>query len=71
MKKKVFLTGATGHMGWATMNEFLKYRDLFDVTILARKSEKNRKLLASYSDKVNIVWGELTVYEDVLNFFNK
>ena len=66
MKKKVFLTGATGHMGWATMNEFLKYRDLFDVTILARKSEKNRKLLASYSDKVNIVWGDLTVYEDVL-----
>lgn len=66
MKKKVFLTGATGHMGWATMNEFLQYPDLFEVTVLARPSKKNRKLLSAYGEKIKIVWGDLTVYDDVL-----
>ena len=27
MKKRVFITGATGHMGWATIQEFMSRLD--------------------------------------------
>ena len=66
MKKRVFITGATGHMGWATVQEFMSRLDRFDVTVLARDSKKNRKLLAPIQDKIRIVWGNLAKYEDVL-----
>ena len=66
MKKRVFLTGATGLMGWAGLQELLKQPDKFDVTILARHSKKNLKKLASIMDKIHVVWGDLTRYEDVL-----
>lgn len=67
-KKTVFLTGATGNMGWAGFKELYKRKDRFNIRILARDSKKNRKLLSSYLDDpaVKVVWGDLMVYEDVL-----
>ena len=68
MKKTVFLTGATGNMGWAGFQELYARRDRFNIRILVRDSNKNRKKLAGYADEpsVSIVWGDLTRYEDVL-----
>ena len=66
MKKRVFLTGATGTMGWAGLMEFMQRLDRFDMTILARPSKKNKEKLAPYADRIRIVWGDLTKYEDVL-----
>lgn len=68
MKKTVFLTGATGNMGWAGFQELYARRDRFNIRILVRDSKKNRKKLAGYADEpsVSIVWGDLTRYEDVL-----
>ena len=43
MKKTVFLTGATGTMGWAGLQEFLPRLDRFNVTVLARPSKANKK----------------------------
>ena len=67
-KKTVFLTGATGNMGWAGFQELYKRKEKFDIRILARDSKKNRKKLRKYiSDpSVTIIWGDLTRYEDVL-----
>lgn len=65
-KQRVFLTGATGGMGFAGMQEFLKFEDRQELVILARPSEKNKELLADYENRVQIVWGDLTEYEDVL-----
>lgn len=65
-KKRIFLTGATGLMGWQSLQEFLKYPEQYDVTILVRESKKNVKKLAKIVDKVNIVWGDLLNYQDVL-----
>ena len=67
-KKTVFLTGATGNMGWAGFKELYSRKDEFDIRILARKSNKNIKKLSPYMDdpSVTIVWGDLTVYDDVL-----
>ncbi|MCQ2340988.1 MAG: NAD-dependent epimerase/dehydratase family protein [Paludibacteraceae bacterium] len=64
--KTVFLTGATGTMGFAGMTELLRYPDQYKVRILARPSEKNKKLLAKYLDRIEVVWGDLTKYDDVL-----
>lgn len=68
MKKTIFLTGATGNMGWAGFQELHKRKDRFDLKILARDSKKNRKLLAPYmSDpSVEVIWGDLMSYDDVL-----
>ena len=67
-KKTVFLTGATGNMGWAGFQELYKRKEKFDIRILARDSKKNRKKLRKYTSdpSVTISWGDLTRYEDVL-----
>ena len=66
MRKRVFLTGATGTMGWAGLQELLKYPDQYDVTILVRPSAANKKKLKALEGKVRIVWGDLCKYDDVL-----
>lgn len=65
-KKTVFLTGATGMMGWAGLQELLKCADRFNIVVLARRSKKNIRKLSGLADKIKIVWGDLTRYEDVL-----
>ena len=66
MKKNIFLTGATGTMGWAGLQELMRYPEQYDITILARKSAKNEKKLAPIADRIRIVWGDLMNYDDVL-----
>lgn len=67
MRKTVFITGATGNMGWAGFQELLK-KEKFNITLLARDSKKNRRKLAPYMSRpdVTVVWGDLTRYDDVL-----
>ena len=66
MKKRVFLTGATGVMGGATLNELLSRGDKFDVAVLVRDTKRNRQKMAKYGDKISVVWGDLLNYDDVL-----
>ncbi len=65
-KKTVFLTGATGTMGWAAVNEFLKHEDRFHLKVLVRSSDKDKKKLSPIDGRIEIVWGDLCNYEDVL-----
>ncbi len=67
-KKNIFLTGATGIMGAAGLEELMKRRDRFNITLLVRPSESNRKKMAPYEQEegVRIVWGDLAKYDDVL-----
>lgn len=66
-KKRILLTGATGVMGTAGLKELLAHDELFDVTVLVLDTKINRRKMAAYHDKIRIVWGNLTCYEDVLN----
>lgn len=68
MKKTVFLTGATGNMGRAGFKELYARKDRFNIRILARRSRKNEKLLKPYfaDPAVEIIWGDLSHYDDVL-----
>lgn len=67
-KKTVFLTGATGNMGWAGFQELYSRKERFNIRILARDSKKNRRMLAPYlaDPAVAVVWGDMMRYEDVL-----
>lgn len=66
-KRRVFLTGATGTMGSAALKEFVERLDRFSLAVLARDSKKNRKFLAPYQEKgIEVIWGDLLDYEDVL-----
>ena len=67
-KRTVFLTGATGNMGWAGFQELYRRKDRFDIRLLARDSKKNRRMLGKYlgDPAVTVIWGDLTRYEDVL-----
>ena len=69
-KTTVFLTGATGTMGYAGMMEILRYPDKYDeLRILARPSAKNKALLAPLMNEhpmLHVFWGDLTKYDDVL-----
>ncbi|MCC6270907.1 MAG: NAD(P)-dependent oxidoreductase [Microbacteriaceae bacterium] len=70
--KTVFLTGATGSMGSATLLELLERRDRFTIVVLARDSKHGRKFLRPYLNDpgVRIVWGDLRDYESVLDGVN-
>lgn len=64
-KRRICITGATGNMGWAGLNELMKHTDKVDVTILARDGKKNRQKLSPFIDKIRVVWGDLLSYDDV------
>ncbi len=66
MKTTVFLTGATGTMGQAGLQELLAHKSHYHIRVLARKSKKNVRLLARVQDDVDVVWGDLRDYEAVL-----
>ena len=73
MKPTVFLTGATGGMGFQGLIRMLGDADSYNTLILVRDSEKNRKLLADYEGRpgLTVVWGDLTDYEKVFRCVEK
>ncbi len=66
-KQTVFITGATGGMGFESLKQILEDKEKQNIIILARDSEKNRKLLKNYMDipELTVKWGDLTNYQDV------
>ena len=67
-KKTVFITGVTGSMGGAGLEELLRRRERFDLVTLVRPSTTNREKMKALEQEpgLRIVWGDLTRYEDVL-----
>ena len=66
-KKNILLTGATGIMGFEGLKQLLKNESHY-LTLLVRPSKKNRKKLKQYlnHERINVIWGDLQCYEDVL-----
>jgi len=66
-KQRVLLTGASGAMGFAGLNELLKDTNIQDIVILVRPSDKNKKTFRLYEGRegLTIYWGDLTNYDDV------
>ncbi len=66
-KKSVCVTGATGTMGMATLREFSRRLDRFEIVALARPCKKNRKKLQPFLalEGMSVVWGDLLNIDDV------
>jgi len=64
---KVLLTGATGNMGREGLRQINENRDKYKVVVFALPTKKDKKLLARYrnDDRVSVIWGDLTNYEEV------
>lgn len=66
--KTVFITGASGNMGWASFQEIYKNRPDLNIAVLLRDSQKNRDKFADYMNdpRVKIVWGDFGNYDAIL-----
>jgi nucleoside-diphosphate-sugar epimerase len=66
-KKRIFLTGASGSMGQATLKQLLKANQ-FEVVALIRDTALDKEIMKPYEEEKNlkIYYGDLTVYQDVL-----
>lgn len=55
------MTGATGNMGFESLQQLVELLDRITITLLVRDSEKNRNKLKNYiyKDGIKIVWGDL------------
>ena len=58
-KKTVFITGGTGNMGWAAVQEMIKHPNEIQIKMLARKSPKNEEKLKGLMAKPNVQMGRL------------
>lgn len=66
MKKRVFISGLTGTMGRAALEHLMEYKDKIDIVTIVRPSKKNIKIKKQLENhNINIIWGDLTNYEDV------
>ncbi|MFN3458468.1 MAG: NAD-dependent epimerase/dehydratase family protein, partial [Novosphingobium sp.] len=66
-KKTVFLTGATGNMGSATLAELVSRSDRFRVKAFVRPEERNHAVVNRFGGNpaVEWIWGDLTSAEDM------
>jgi len=66
-KQRIFLSGATGAMGFPAMKALLEDKDEIELIILVRQSEENKKKLKPFfSNKgLIVVWGDLSNYDDI------
>lgn len=65
-KKMVLLTGATGTMGEATLQELLKESN-FKIVVLIRNNKKDKKIIGKYKKEPNLTikFGDITEFEIV------
>ncbi|MFX0105670.1 MAG: NAD-dependent epimerase/dehydratase family protein [Candidatus Hodarchaeota archaeon] len=71
-KKKILLTGASGLIGKEIFRELISRKEKYELSLLLRPSRKNIKLFKSYKKTVEIIWGDITNFEDVkTSVFNK
>lgn len=65
MRKKILLTGASGTVGLAVLNQLYELREKFEITIFDIKTAKSKKLLKPFKEGVNIVYGNISNENDI------
>jgi len=63
-KQRVLLTGPTGTMGRATLDELIK-RGQFEIVVFSLATKKDKKILSKYNN-ITIIYGDLRNYQEVL-----
>ena len=57
---KILITGSTGAIGLEILQQLDQRDSLENVTVLARNSKKNRKKLKPFTDKIRVIYGDVT-----------
>lgn len=65
-KINVLLTGASGSVGFEALKQLATRHNKFNITIFDLKNPRNEKLFAPYTDKVNIVYGDISKKADTI-----
>lgn len=58
--KKILLTGATGAIGAEVLKQLHAANKLNGVTTLVRDTKNTRTILKPFSDKINVIYGDIT-----------
>ena len=66
-KKRVFMSGASGNMGFASFREIYEKRPDVDFSLLLLDTPREREMFSKYANdsRVSIIYGDLRNYEDV------
>ncbi len=64
---RVFLTGASGQMGYASFLRLYDCKDISRIVVLLRNSRRNHQLFDKYKKdlRVEMIWGDLKNFEDI------
>lgn len=71
MKKTILLTGASGNVGREILKQLLVKKEVYDIIVFDLKTVKSRKLFSKYEGDIQIVYGDLTKPEDLLDIPDK
>lgn len=65
MKKRLFMTGASGGMGQESLKQMVENLDLFELTILAMDTKRDRDILEEYHKypEITIYFGDVQDYD--------
>ncbi len=65
MKKKILLTGASGAVGIETLSKLVRHTDKYEITVFDLENKQSKKKLLSFTNKVRLVFGDITRVKDV------
>ncbi|MEI6044202.1 MAG: NAD-dependent epimerase/dehydratase family protein [Chloroflexota bacterium] len=67
-KRTIFITGASGNMGFEGFKQLLQKRNSCKIVALILPTKKNKEKMSVFEKEpdVRLVWGDLTNYKDVL-----
>ncbi|HOZ29489.1 MAG TPA: NAD(P)-dependent oxidoreductase [Bacteroidales bacterium] len=64
--KNVLLTGASGTVGFEILHHLCKLLDRFKITVFDLDNKKSRKKLLKFKDKVEVVFGDITQKDNLI-----
>jgi nucleoside-diphosphate-sugar epimerase len=64
-KTRILLTGASGTVGYEVLKQLYQQRDKFEITVFGTRSKRSLKHLSPFKDGIQIVYGNISSYEDV------
>ena len=64
IKKNILLTGASGTVGFEALKQLLAL-DRYTITVFDQESEASREKLLPFKDKITIVFGDISNFDDL------
>ena len=59
-RKRILITGASGTIGSALLEQIMDYEDLYDVTVFDIDSKRNKRKFKQYKGRVSFMFGDIT-----------